>query len=198
MWARSNPSKFWLGLAWVCASPCVLAHVGAESTVATVSWFEALMHPFTGVDHLAAMLAVGIWSALFLRLRWVGPLVFVGSMGLGIGLGVLGFNHVAVEPMIACSVLVLGLFVAVQRQLPLAFSLVCIGLFGLSHGTAHGLILQTGSQIAPALAMLCATAVLHIMGLLLGRYVMAQRLWLQRVCGAAFSLLGFTLLLGFA
>ena len=185
-----------IGLSLFAAS--AWAHVDAEATHLHATFFSGLVHPLTGIDHLAAMLAVGIWSALALRQVWLAPAVFVGAMGAGIFLGFAGFDHAAIEPMIAASVLVMGVLVAARHALSVGTALMLITFFGLCHGAAHGIALQGAVSWVPVLGMLLSTMVLHALGVALGQRAFAQRVWLQRVSGGAFAALGVALLSSFA
>jgi urease accessory protein len=158
------------------------------------------MHPFLGLDHLAAMLAVGIWSALAARragpeLVW-GPLGFVNALLLGAMLGMQGVDLPAVEPMIAASLLALGLLVASRLRLPGWLAATLVGGFAVFHGLAHGHELADSSSGFEALAgMLSATLALHATGLAVGWSMRGSRLWVGRMTGAAVALLGGALLL---
>jgi urease accessory protein len=185
-----------LGLCLISAS--AFAHVDLEASHTHATFFSGLLHPLTGLDHLVAMVAVGIWSALAVRQVWLAPAVFVVMMAVGIGLGLQGFDSASIEPMIAASVLVMGVLVAARHVLSVPMALVLIGVFGLCHGAAHGIALQGHATVAPVLAMLLSTAALHMLGVVVGQHAFAQRIWLQRVSGAAFAALGVALLSNFA
>jgi urease accessory protein len=178
-----------------------LAHTGAGAPHAHDAFFAGLLHPLTGLDHLAAMLALGVWSALALKRVWLAPLAFVAMLAVGALVGMAGLAVPAVEPMIASSLLVLGLLgllVALRRALPLAAALALTGFFAFFHGAAHGQELAAMSA-APALAgMLIATAALHVAGIVLGRLVFARQRWLAPAAGASVALLGSALLLQLA
>ncbi len=113
-----------------------LAHVGH---CATESFTAGVAHPLGGLDHIAVMVAVGLWAALKGgRALWLWPVTFVGVMLVG---GALGMSHVAlpfVEPAILASVVALGLLVALAVDLPLAVGAGLIGVFAIFHGHAHG------------------------------------------------------------
>lgn len=175
-----------------CAS--AWAHVDASAPHEHITFFTGVLHPLTGLDHLTAMVAVGIWSALALRQVWIAPTVFVCAMGIGMVLGVAGFDHAAIEPMIALSVLVMGLLVAARHTLSANAALGLIATFGLCHGAAHGIVLQDTDSLVPAFGMLLSTILLHMLGVVLGRRSFEPRLWLQRLSGAAFAALGLVLL----
>jgi urease accessory protein len=127
------------------------------------------VHPFTGLDHLLAMLAVGLWAAqLGGRWTWAVPLAFVGSMALGGALGFTGLELPLVEPMIAASVLVLGLVVALRVRLRWS-ALALVGAFAVFHGIAHAAEMpREVSRLVYACGFVLATALLHAAGVALG------------------------------
>ncbi len=188
--------SFLMGLCLISAS--AFAHVDLETTHTHATFFSGFLHPLTGLDHLAAMVAVGIWSALAVRHVWLAPMVFVGMMAAGIGLGLQGFDSAMTEPIIAASVLVMGVLVAARHALSVRAALWLVGVFGLCHGAAHGIALQGDTSVAPVLAMLLSTALLHMLGVVVGQRAFAQRVWLQRVSGTAFAVVGAALLSNFA
>ncbi len=179
------------------------AHIGTDAGMHHVSAFMAgLIHPFTGFDHLAAMLAVGIWSALTFQdsrkaacgrcLSHLLALLLIGGLiGFARGLSLVG-----VEPMIAASLLVLGVMVATQMRLPVAVGAALVGTFAIFHGVAHGSELPAQQALAALSGMVLGTMTLHIIGMLLGRFVLERNVWLPRVAGTAVALLGVGLLSG--
>ena len=120
----NRPSTARLVALAACAAPLLAAaHTsGAPHDHGTAAFAAGFTHPFTGLDHLAAMVALGVWSAMTSRRVWLAPLAFAGALLLGALLGLTGLALPAVEPMIAASLLVLGLIVATGRQLPAAAS----------------------------------------------------------------------------
>jgi urease accessory protein len=100
----------------------------------------------------------------------------------------------AIEPMLAASLLVLGLLVATRRGLPLVAAVGLVGGFAFFHGTAHGIELAGGAQWPALAGMLLASAGLHLAGLAVGRLVLTRHCWLPRISGAGVALLGATLL----
>ncbi len=176
------------------ASTTALAHTGHD----VQGLASGLAHPLLGLDHLAAMLAVGLWAS---RQRgapaWRPLAVFLVAMAGGALLGWGGVALPGLETGIALSVLVLGglLLAGGTRAgglLPL------IGLFALYHGQAHGLELPLSAHPgAYALGFLLTTAALQLTGLALGRLALRHRGqgWL-RLAGAAAGGLGAWLLLG--
>ena len=191
-----NRAFILLGLLWP-ALPA-LAHTGALGDHVHPGFMAGLLHPFTGIDHLAAMLAVGVWSALAVRPVWVAPLAFVALLGAGALGGLAGVAVPGVEPMIAASLLVTGLLIATRAQWPVRAAALGAGLFAFFHGAAHGMELS-GVGVAQALAgMLIGSAALHLTGIGLGRWVFDQRRWLSAMAGGAVALLGSALLLRMA
>lgn len=154
---------------------------------------HALAHPFTGADHLAAMVAVGAWSALTVRPAWRAPAAFVALLVAGALAGFSGLALPGVEPMIAVSVLVLGLLLALQRKMPWGAAATLAGVFAFFHGAAHGYELagDTGLAAMGALAgMALGSAVLHGAGMLLGRAVLQRHHLLTALAGTATAALG--------
>ena len=191
-----NRAFILLGLLWP-ALPA-LAHTGALGDHVHPGFMAGLLHPFTGIDHLAAMLAVGVWSALAVRPVWVAPLAFVALLGAGALGGLAGVAVPGVEPMIAASLLVTGLLIATRAQWPVRAAALVAGLFAFFHGAAHGMELS-GVGVAQALAgMLIGSAALQLTGIGLGRWVFDQRRWLSAMAGGAVALLGSALLLRMA
>ena len=191
-----NRAFILLGLLWL-ALPA-LAHTGALGDHVHPGFMAGLLHPFTGIDHLAAMLAVGVWSALAVRPVWVAPLAFVALLGAGALGGLAGVAVPGMEPMIAASLLVTGLLIATRAQWPVWAAALVAGLFAFFHGAAHGMELS-GVGVAQALAgMLIGSAALHLAGIGLGRRVFGPHRWLSAMAGGAVALLGSALLLRMA
>ena len=185
-------------IAATALSTSASAHLGTDSgTHHTL--VDGLLHPLTGLDHLAAMLAVGLWSALSAtsaRRIWLAPVAFAGMLLVGALLGLNGLALPAVEPMIAASLLVMGLLVATRAQLPLAVTAGVVGVFAVFHGIAHGTELAGGGNgFAPLLGMLVATIALHLAGVGLGLALRSHSVWWPRVVGGLTALLGGAFLL---
>jgi urease accessory protein len=176
------------------------AHTGADAGMHH-GFMSGFLHPLTGVDHLAAMVAVGLWSALTARRVWPdllwAPLGFASMLLVGALLGLAGVQLPVVEPMIAASLLVLGLLVVTQRRLPALAAAALVGLFAVFHGVAHGQELAGESGAALTLAgMLAATVLLHAAGIAIGWSLRHANRWLPRVAGAAVAIFGAALLGG--
>jgi urease accessory protein len=141
----------------------------------THGFSNGLLHPLTGLDHICAMVAVGLWAAQRGgRALWLVPLTFVSIMVVGGILGMGGVGIPYVEQGIAASVLVLGIFIAAAVRLPLAASMAIVGLFAIFHGYAHGAEMPgSASGFAYGIGFVVATACLHLSGISLG--LIAQR-----------------------
>lgn len=183
-----------LTLVWVFATSPAFAHVGTGSTA---SFAAGVAHPLTGIDHIAVMVAVGLWAALKGgRALWLWPATFVGVMLIG---GVLGMAHIPlayVEPAILASVAALGILVAVAIDLPIWLGALVIGVFAVFHGHAHGSeVAETVSGAEYMAGFATATASLHALGIafaLLMNRMHAQAL--VRVAGLGCVLLGVGLI----
>jgi len=185
---RLIPQAVFLLLA--LSSNTAYAHVGIG--VAS-GWSHGLLHPFLGLDHLCAMIAVGLWAKqMGGRALWLIPLTFVGVMALGGLLGVAAMPLSFVEGGILMSLLGLGVLIAAAVRLPLFASLAIVGTFALFHGYAHGAEMpSSASGLSYALGFMLTTAALHLTGIgiasWLGRVGRPQYL---RLAGATIAMLG--------
>jgi urease accessory protein len=171
------------------------AHVGFGESGGL---FQGIRHPFLGLDHLCAMLAVGLWAAQRGGgAKWAVPLGFLGVMALAGIIGMVGVPVPFVETGIVVSVLVLGILIAASVQLPLAASIFIVGLFAIFHGHAHGAEMPAGlSGFSYAAGFLIATTTLYACGIALG--IVIQKLApprLVRFAGVAIALSGGFLLI---
>ncbi len=160
---------------------------------------SGLLHPVLGVDHLVAMVAVGLWGALLgAPAIWVLPITFPVVMALGALLGVAGVPLPAVEIGIAASAIALGAMVAADIRPPLVVAGVLVGLFAIFHGYAHGAELPTAvNPLAYGVGFVTATGLLHLLGILIGVLVRwpAGKLAVQ-ACGAVVAIVGTLTLAG--
>jgi urease accessory protein len=140
------------------------------------------------------MLAVGFWSAIASRRIWVAPLAFANMLLVGALMGMSGVALPAVEPLIAASLLVLGLLVATRAQLPVLVSVTLAGVFAVFHGMAHGAELAGAGWLGPLLGMVIATIALHLAGVGAGLALRGRSLWWSRGAGAAVAFVGSVLL----
>lgn len=160
----------------------------------TSGFLHGLAHPASGLDHLCAMLAVGLWAAQTGgRTIWVVPLTFIGVMTLGGALPALGISLPFVEQGIVLSVLLLGVLIAASVHLPLWLGCAMVGLFALWHGHAHGMEMPAwASGIPYALGFVLTTMSLHAAGITfgLGMRRHSARNQLARLAGSGIALCG--------
>lgn len=169
-----------------------LAWAHAES-MAAGGFSEGFLHPFTGPDHLLAMLAVGLWGAqLGAPGVWLLPVTFPMIMAVGGTLGLMGLKLPFVELGVAASAIALGICVLLEAKPPLAAAAVLVGFFGIFHGNAHGTELPPGaSGLMYSMGFVIATGSIHMCGVAIGLIHRWQsgRVAL-RVAGAAVGLAG--------
>ncbi len=175
----------------VLAPTAALAHPGHGGSSLT----DGLVHPITGLDHVLAMVAVGLLSAqLGGRAVWLTPLTFLGVLAVGGALGMAGVNLPFAETGIVLSVIVLGLAVALSLSLPTLGAMALVGLFAVFHGYAHGAEMPGGALGLPyAAGFLTTTALLIGVGVGLG--LLTSRRAVQ-VAGGAMAALGVAILSG--
>lgn len=157
----------WLATAALLASPAAFAHVGHGDTQGFIS---GLSHPFSGWDHVLAMVAVGIWAAQLGRAAlWALPLAFPLLMALGGMAGMAALGLPGIEAGIALSSIVLGALVLAKVQMQVVFAAVLVGALALFHGYAHGAELPASANgLHYAIGFVLGTLVLHALGMLLG------------------------------
>ena len=169
------------------ASSAALAHPGHGAEGAAAGF----LHPFSGLDHLLAMIAIGAWAAQQSgRARWAVPGAFIAFMALGALAGNAGFAIPLAEPLIVASLLVLGLAIATQMRAHLAVGISIATLFALMHGSVHGAESGGAPMAAYIIGMLAATATLHGAGFAAGATLRAVYL---RLCGVAIAAGGVAL-----
>lgn len=163
------------------------------------SFAAGFSHPLSGLDHILAMVAVGLWAAMLGgRALFVVPAAFVGVMLLGFVAGLSGMPLPFVEPMILASVVVLGLLVALALRVPAAAGAIIVGFFAFFHGHAHGAEIGAAAFASYAAGFAISTALLHGVGILvglgLGRLGARDKaLVAMRIAGGATALAGITL-----
>jgi urease accessory protein len=192
--------KTYLSLAFGVALTLLISPALAHTGVNTVNdFYEGILHPLLGIDHLLVMFAVGLWAGLqHNKAAWLVPVGFLSAMSIGAFISQWLLAPVLAEAVVMLSVLVLG--VVIWRQvgcfLPVAMALVTV--FALAHGYVHALeINATASALEYSLGFLLTTAVLQALGMLLGQtLVNAQREYLARGFGAVCTVVGLGLLTG--
>jgi urease accessory protein len=164
---RAVPLAAGIAMAGVMLSSPALAHT---TNASGAGFAGGLSHPFSGLDHILAMITVGLWASQLGRpAYWVLPLTFPVVMAVGAVLGIAGMPLPWVQIGITASVIVLGLMVALSLKPSLAGSMALIGLFALMHGHSHGTELpEAASPVAYSAGFLIATVALHAIGLTIG------------------------------
>lgn len=154
----------------------LLLAVPAQSAFAHVEGGQAagfitgLQHPWSGLDHILAMIAVGLWGAQLGKPSiWVLPIAFPMMMAAGAMMGLLGIPVPGVEIGIAFSAILLGLMVLAEVRPKLAVSIAMVGFFAIFHGHAHGTELPPGqSGLLYSMGFVIATGCLHGLGIVIG------------------------------
>lgn len=173
----------------------------AHSETGVIGGFlSGFLHPLTGLDHIVAMVAVGIWGAfLGAPAMWLLPVVFPIVMACGGALGILGVPLPGVEMAIALSGVVLGLMITLAARPPLWIASVLVGFFAIFHGYAHGAELpQAANAMTYAVGFVIATGLLHLGGIAVG--LLVRWPWGRvavRACGGAIAATGAAFLFGF-
>lgn len=188
-----------LALAAAALPAVAYAHTGIGETAGFVHGFS---HPISGLDHILAMIMVGILAfQLGGRAVWAVPTTFVLVMALGGALGIAGINVPLVEIGIALSVIVLGTIVALNIRASTAVAMGIVGLFAIFHGHAHGAEMpENAGGAAYAAGFMIATALLHMAGLGLGfliaRFGERQGAFVIRTAGSLAAVAGVGILTG--
>ncbi len=169
-------------------APLAQAHIGTHETSGFLHGFH---HPWGGLDHILAMLAVGLWAAQLGRTAiWALPVTFIGVMLAGGVIGMTGVTMPGVESGILASDFILGALILAAIRMPIAWSASLVGIVAIFHGYAHGTEMpQNASGLEYAVGFVCSTALLHLSGL--GIALLIQRFWpeqLVRVAGAVILL----------
>jgi len=189
-----------LPLLFIALPTAAFAHPGHAGDAAGL--LSGFMHPVGGIDHILAMVAVGVFAfVLGGRALLLVPLAFVGMMALGFGLGVTGTDVPFVEFGIALSSIVIGAAAAWGKPMPVAAAMSLVGVFAIFHGHAHGAEMPANAAgLEYALGFMLATALLHLSGIgaALGVSKLAGRFGkpAAQLAGAAFALGGVGVLAG--
>jgi urease accessory protein len=187
-------------LAAMLFSGAAQAHTGVGDTNGFLHGFA---HPISGVDHVLAMVAVGLFGTrLGGRALWLVPLSFVSMMVVGGALGMTGVELPFVEIGIGLSVVVFGISVAAHFDLPTVAAMTMVGFFALFHGHAHGAEMpQSASGLEYGTGFVLATAMLHAfgigLGLLIARVSQAYGRRILQTAGAAMAVTGVAILAGY-
>ena len=183
---------------FVFAPAAALAHPGHDGAGGLAHGF---VYPLTGIDHVLAMIAVGVLAAQYGgRALWLVPVSFLVAMAAAGAIGMAGIPVQIVEAGIGLSVVVPGLMIAFQIKPPTLAAMVVVGFFALFHGYAHGSEMPDGlAGLSSAAGLLGATALLLGagvgLGLLLQRRTLSRRL--IQAGGGAMALVGIAVLANF-
>jgi urease accessory protein len=178
---RKSRSAMSCSILFLLLPIAVSAHEGHAQGLA-----QGFMHPLTGIDHLLAMLAVGWWSAASLSGRWwLAPSAFAAAMLAGALIAMnVAVSTVAVELIVAASLLTLGMLLFARVRLPVVAAALITAVAGVAHGMAHGSELPMNGAAQWWLAgMVMATLSLHLTGAAVGRAARWRSPWLARVGG---------------
>jgi len=178
-------------------SPTVFAH--ADAATLQGGFISGFLHPLTGLDHIVAMVAVGLWGVFLGKPAiWVLPIIFPLVMAFGGALGVIGVDIPAIETGIALSGIVLGLAVAFALKPPLWVAGLIVGAFAIFHGYAHGTELpKATSPLVFSVGFVTATGLLHLAGIAFGeltRWSWGEKL--VRAIGVGIAGIGSAFLFG--
>lgn len=159
---RNLGTRLSLLLGMTLAATPALAHLDPAQHGSFAAGFS---HPLFGTDHILAMVGVGLWASLLGgRAVWAVPTAFVAMMMAGFALAMATLGLPFVEPVIAASVVVLGLLALVALQAPTGIAMALVGYFALFHGHAHGGELGAAGAFPFMSGFAIATALLHAAG----------------------------------
>jgi urease accessory protein len=185
-------------IATLCILPvsnAAMAHPGHQDIAGFASGFA---HPFSGLDHVAAMLAVGMWAGLAAgRRAWIPVAAFMSFMVIGALLGTTKIALPGVESGVAASLLVMGLLLASVAQLPIMVSVGLVSIFAVFHGHAHGTEIPVAAEpLLYGLGFILATGALHLCGIGLSGWARHRGIeWALRGTGVLIGALGAWFLL---
>lgn len=180
------------------ATNTAFAHTG---NIVVGDFLTGFLHPVFGLDHVVAMVAVGMWGAfLGVPAIWLLPVIFPLVMAFGAALGIIDVPIPLVEVGIATSAIVLGLCVLLRAKPPLWFAGLIVGAFAIFHGHAHGTELpQAAYPLGFAAGFVIATGMLHLIGIAFGLLVRWPiGTYAVRATGGVISMVGLAFLFGFA
>ncbi|MBK8970854.1 MAG: HupE/UreJ family protein [Hahellaceae bacterium] len=182
-----------ISLALLTASSSVSAHTGHADSA---SFMAGVLHPLQGIDHLLALIAVGLLSTRLSRNASLGlPLSFLLAMCLGLGLGINALPMAGMEQAIALSLVTGGLLLLITRTLPTAFQLALTGGFALFHGFAHGVEMPAGAVLGYAMGIVMASSIVMMLSRMAILQMTGQRAnVLTQVSGSAIALTGMAFL----
>lgn len=148
-------------------SKAALAHIEAGQAG---GFYVGFLHPWSGMDHILAMVAVGLWGAqLGAPAIWLLPIVFPIIMSLGAFMGLIGIGLPGVEVGIALSAITLGAMILFEVHPHTWVASLLVGIFAVFHGHAHGMELTPGQNgLLYSMGFVIATGLLHCVGIIIG------------------------------
>jgi len=189
--------QFLTTLSLLIFMPLASAHTDAASL--SGGFMSGFMHPISGLDHVVAMVAVGLWGAFLGKPAiWILPIVFPLVMAFGGALGVAGVPIPYIETGIALSGLLLGLAVAFAVRPPIWIAAVIVGAFAIFHGHAHGTELPNATNpLIFSIGFVIGTGLLHLAGIAIGELTRwSWGIYVVRAGGGVIALIGLGFLTG--
>lgn len=194
--ARSSALRVALSGSLLLLAAPAMAHDGTGLAGGFAAGF---FHPLSGLDHMLAMVSVGLWGAFLGRpLLYALPMLFPGVMVIGGALGMVGVPVPPVEVGIAISVLVLGAMILFAVRAPVLVACAIVAMFALFHGYAHGMELPSAADpVGYSAGFVLCTGLLHLVGIALGTLRNVPRGTLAlRGAGGAIALSGMWFVAG--
>ncbi len=164
---RPRPSSRTLG---ACAALALFASPALAHDGEVGGFLSGILHPISGLDHVLAMVAVGLWGAQLGKPQiWLLPITFPLVMAIGGAAGLMGFPLPGVEIGIAGSAIALGALVLLEAKPPIWASMLLVAAFAIFHGYAHGTELpEDQSGALYSLGFVISTGMLHALGIAIG------------------------------
>lgn len=189
--------QFLIGILLIITMPIAMAH----TDVATLQggFITGFMHPILGLDHVVAMVAVGLWGVFLGKTAiWILPIVFPLVMAFGGALGVAGVPIPYIETGIALSGLMLGLAVAFAIRPPIWIAAIIVGAFAIFHGHAHGTELPSAANpLIFSIGFVIGTGLLHLAGIIIGELTRwSWGIYVVRAGGGVIACIGLAFLVG--
>jgi urease accessory protein len=174
----------------VVAIACLPAAVSAHAGHGDIAGFgDGMLHVASGLDHMLAAVAVGLWSMAWpIRRAWMLPVAYVLAMSAATWFGVGREAGPSLETMLVATIIVLGGLVATSRHMPEVAAALVVAVFGAIHGYAHGAEAGTSGSIPMYIVGLAsATLALHVAGMGFGLMLRLTSRWGMRVAGAVIA-----------
>ena len=169
---RTAPSSMAFIVGLIAATTMIATPAQAHDGTGLAGGFVAgMLHPLAGLDHMLAMISVGLWGAFLGRpLVYALPMLFPAVMAIGGGLGMAGVGFPPVELGIALSVVTLGAMILFAVRAPVIVACVIVGIFALFHGYAHGTELPSAADpVGYSAGFVLSTGLLHLLGIGFGQ-----------------------------